>query len=203
MRTLKIIGLDPSLKNFGIAHATLDIDTLKFTVDALRVVQTEPERDKKVRKVVRKNSEDLERAKLLHRGAIEATEGAWLAFAEVPVGSQSSRAMASYGVCIGVLAAVNAVMPMIQVTPTEVKMAGCGIRTATKDEMIEAMIAKYPEAPWPMQNKAGKRIPIAGQCEHLADAVAAIEAGMATDEFRQTIRMFASMPVMKNILAAA
>lgn len=203
MRKLKIIGLDPSLSNFGIAYATLDIDTLKFTVDDLRVVTTEPEKDKKVRKVVRKNSEDLERAKLLHKGAVAATEGAWLAFAEVPVGSQSSRAMASYGVCIGILAAVNAVMPMIQVTPTEVKLAGAGVKTATKEEMIEAMIAKYPDAPWPMQTKKGVRVPIAGQCEHLADAVAAIEAGMATDEFRQTIGMYASLPMMKNILASA
>lgn len=200
---LKVIGLDPSLSNFGIAKATLDIDTMTFTVDDLHVVQTEPEKDKKVRKVVRKNSEDLERAQLLHKGAMEAVEGHFIAFVEVPVGSQSSRAMASYGVSLGVIAAVANAMPVVQVTPTEVKMAGCGIKTATKDEMIEAMVAKYPTAPWPMKVVKGVRTPIASKCEHLADALAAIEAGIGTDEFRRTIAVFRSMPLAASAFLKA
>ncbi len=200
---LKILGLDPSMSNFGIAKATLDIDTLKFTVDDLHVVQTEPEQDKKKRKVVRKNSEDLERAKLLHRGAMEALDGYVMAFVEVPVGSQSSRAMASYGVSLGVIAAVANAMPVIQVTPTEVKVAGCGIKTATKDEMIEAMVAKYPDAPWPNKVIKGVKTPIASKCEHLADALAAIEAGLATDEFRQTLAMLKSVPMFQQAFLKA
>lgn len=201
---MKIVGMDPSLSNFGIAIATLDIDTLKFTVDDLYVVQTEPEKDKKVRKVVRKNSEDLERAKLLHKGAMDATEGeVMMAFVEVPVGSQSSRAMASYGVSLGVIAAVANKLPVVQVTPTEVKLAGCNIKTATKEEMIEAMVAKYPDAPWPMKVVKGIKTPIASKCEHLADALAAIEAGIATDEFRKTLAMFKSMPMFRGALKAA
>lgn len=204
---LKVLGLDPSMSNFGIAKATLDLDTMKFTVDALHVVQTEPEKDKKVRKVVRKNSEDLERAQLLHKGAMEAVEGHFIAFVEVPVGSQSSRAMASYGVSLGVIAAVANAMPVVQVTPTEVKMAGCGIKTATKGEMIEAMVAKYPDAPWPRYTQNGKGFKKgdihAGEAEHLADALAAIEAGIGTDEFRRTIAVFKSMPVAGIFLKAA
>lgn len=200
MSKMKIIGCDPSLSNFGIAFATLDLDTLTFTVDDLKVAQTEPEKDKKVRKQVRKNSEDLERARLLHRAAMEACQGeVFMAFVEVPVGSQSARAMASYGVCLGVLAAVAETLPMIQVTPTEVKLAGCGIKTATKEEMIEAMVAKYPNAPWPMKTVKGIYTPIASKCEHLADAIGAIEAGIASDEFRHTIAMFKSTPLFKHL----
>lgn len=199
---MKICGMDPSLQNFGIAFATLDLDTLTFVVDRFELAKTAPEKDKKVRKVVRKNSEDLERAKILHGAAMGAVKDIWLAFVEVPVGSQSSRAMASYGVCIGVLAAVGQAVPMVQVTPTEVKLAGAGVKTATKEEMIEAMMAKYPNAPWPTQKKAGMIVPIASVCEHLADAVAAIEAGMATDEFRQTIAMYRSSPMFKLAAAA-
>lgn len=199
---MKICGMDPSLQNFGIALATLDLDTMTFVVDSMHVAKTDPEKDKKVRKVVRKNSEDLERAKILHEAATKAVEDVWLTFVEVPVGSQSSRAMASYGVCIGILAAVGRAVPMIQVTPGEVKKAGAGVKTATKEEMIEAMMTKYPNAPWPMQKKAGVMIPIASTCEHLADAVAAIEAGMATDEFRQTIAMYRSSPMGRMALAA-
>ena len=201
-RKLAIVGFDPSLSNWGIAKATLDLDTMLLSVDGLDVIQTDPEKDKKVRKVVRKNSEDLERAKLLHKGVKEAMEGHWIAFVEVPVGSQSSRAMASYGVCIGVLAEVGNAMPMIQVTPTEVKVAGCGIKTATKDEMIEAMIGKYPDAPWAMKTVKGVKTPIASKCEHMADALAAIEAGMKTDEFKSTVAMMKALPAFKSVIAA-
>lgn len=188
--TLKVAGLDPSLSNFGIATATLDIIALDLRVDTLHVEKTAPEKDKKLRKVVRKNSEDLERVCALHAGATAGCAGVDLVFVEVPVGSQSARAMVSYGASLGVIAAVKAVKPMIQVTPTEVKVAGTGIKTATKEEMIEAMIARFPDAPWPMQTKKGVTVPIADKCEHLADAVAAILAGIATDEFQRMLAMY-------------
>lgn len=200
---MKVVGMDPSLSNFGIAKCVLDLETLKIDVEDLQVVKTEPEQDKKKRKVVRKNSEDIERAKLLYKGAMDATEGAYMAFVEVPVGSQSARAMASYGASISVCAAVALTLPMIQVTPTEVKLAGCGIKTATKEEMIEAMMAKYPNAPWPMQTKNGKQVVIAGKAEHMADALAAIEAGVSTDEFRQTMAVLRASPFFKQMLKAA
>lgn len=187
--TIQVAGMDPSLSNFGVVEAYLDIITLKITPIGMYVVKTEPEKDKKARKVVRKNSEDLERVKLLHKGATDAAKLCKIAFVEVPVGSQSARAMASYGACLGVIAAVDDIVPIIQVTPTEVKVAGCGIKTASKSEMIEAMIAKYPDADWPMRNSKGQRVPIAGECEHLADALAAIEAGVETAEFRQLVAM--------------
>jgi len=200
---LKILGMDPSLSNFGIVHATLNIETLKITPEAMYVLQTEPEKDKKVRK----NSEDLDRCKILHKGAVEATEGRFLAFIEVPVGSQSSRAMASYGVSLGVIAAVANTMPIVQLTPSEVKMAGCGIKTATKGEMIDAMVAKYPNAPWPRYTQNGKGFKKgdihAGEAEHIADALAAIEAGIATDEFRRTIAVLRAAPLAKLIFKAA
>ena len=195
--TIRINGMDPSLSNFGIAEAILDLDTLAFTVVGLRVIQTEPEQDKAKRKVVRKNSDDLSRARLLHKGATDAAKECQLAFIEVPHGSQSAASMKGYGVCIGIIAAIDAVVPIVQVTPTEVKVAATGIKTATKEEMIEAMMAEFPDAPWPMQKKKGVMVPIVGEAEHLADAIGAIKAGLKTDEFRQTLAM------MRRFAAAA
>lgn len=60
---------------------------------------------------------------------------------EVPVGSQSARSMASYGICIGILASIT--KPMIQVTPTEVKMATVGSKTASKQDMIDWATSAY------------------------------------------------------------
>ena len=195
--TIRINGFDPSLSNFGIAEAILDLDTLAFTVVGLRVIQTEPEQDKAKRKVVRKNSDDLSRARLLHKGATDAAKECQLAFIEVPHGSQSAASMKGYGVCIGIIAAIDAVVPIVQVTPTEVKVAATGIKTATKEEMIEAMMAEFPDAPWPMRKSKGVMVPIASEAEHLADAIGAIKAGLKTDEFRQTLAM------MRRFAAAA
>lgn len=183
---LKLLGLDPSLSNFGIAKMTLDLTDRSLDLDDLVLVKTEPEQDKKKKKAVRQNSLDLERGRILHDALIEHAQGFQIAVAEVPVGSQSARAMASYGVCIGVLAACP--IPMIQVTPSEVKMAGFGVKTATKDEMIEWALQTYPAANWLRYAQNGKTYkkgePSAAN-EHLADAVAAVHAGILTDQFRQ------------------
>ena len=182
--TIKVVGMDPSLSNWGLAYATLDLDSLEFTVDSLELVCTEPEKDKKVRKMVRKNCEDLDRVKILQKAAVRACEDAFIAFVEVPVGSQSSRAMTSYGVCLGVLAGLP--IPLIVVTPDEVKIAGAGVKTATKEEMIEFAMREHPGANWLMKKRGGKLVPLAKN-EHLADAVAAIKAGIDTDQFQQLV----------------
>jgi Holliday junction resolvasome RuvABC endonuclease subunit len=178
MSTVKVVGMDPSLNNWGFAHADLDLDTLEFKITGLKLVSTEP--DKAARKVIRKNCQDLARARILYGGLQLACTGAAIAFVEVPVGSQSARAMASYGICVGVLASCG--IPMIEVTPTEVKLGGFGKKTATKEEMIEWATTRFPAAPWLLHRGA-----ITGKNEHLADAVAAIQAGVNTDEFRRLV----------------
>jgi Holliday junction resolvasome RuvABC endonuclease subunit len=215
MSKLNIVGFDPSLSNWGIAKAVLDLDTMTFEILDLSLICTEVEKDKKTRKQVRQNSQDLDRAQLLVKGMKAACEGSWLAIAEVPVGSQSARAMASYGVCIGVLASCP--VPLIQVTPNEVKLAGAGVKTATKEEMIEWAMTKYPNANWMRHKHSAKGKPhktspgvMVGAFnkgdpindnEHLADAVAAIQAGIDTDQFRQLISFMKATPVFSSLVA--
>lgn len=91
-----------------------------------------------------------------------------------------SRAMASYGICVGVLGALRATgIPFFEVTPNEVKLAAVGSKVATKDTMINWAKHQHPEANWP---KA------ASKAEHMADATAAIYAGLRTNEFKQLIQ---------------
>ena len=183
---IKIVGIDPALANFGLAEVTLNMENLTFHVDKLILPQSESENGK----TVRKNSDDLRRAQILHRGMMNACEGAAFAIAEIPVGSQSARAMASYGICVGVLASCP--VSLIQVTASEVKLAATGYKNATKDEMIEWAMHKYPYANWLMRKSKGVIVPVAAN-EHLADALAAIEAGIKTDQFKQAISIFASL----------
>jgi hypothetical protein len=69
-----------------------------------------------------------------------------LSFAELPVGSQSSRAQTSYGICLGVLACIN--KPLIQLTPTEIKQHVGGKKDTSKAEIIEWAVSQQPNAPW-------------------------------------------------------
>lgn len=181
-RQLHLVGMDPSLRNWGLAYAVYDVATKKLRVDLL--ASTHPVLP--TGKQVRQNSTDLEAALQLYKGAINFAEKAHAVFIEVPVGSQSARAMASYGICVGILGALKAHgIPFFEVTATEVKLAGHGTKTATKEEMIAWAVNAHPEANWPKHNGALS----AAKAEHQADAVGAIHAGIRLTSFQQLLSM--------------
>lgn len=171
---IKVVGLDPSMSNFGFCKAMLDLNTLEVSEVDLRLVKTESGKDKRVRK----NSDDLERARALHEAIKEECADSAIAFVEVPHGSQSARAMASYGMCIGLLASVPS-FSMIQLSERQLKEATLGKRMGTKEEAIEWATKQHPEANW--LKRGGK---ITKNNEHLADALAAIYAGVRSDDFK-------------------
>lgn len=184
-KTLTVVGLDPSLRNWGIAVGTYEVEQAKLTVQRLGVIQPVLPTGKQVRQ----NSLDLESAHQLYKGAMAAVEGAHAIFIEVPVGSQSARAMASYGICVGVLGAIRGNnQPFFEVTPTEVKLATVGIKTATKEQMISWAVHKHPEANWPTYRQHGQDCISEAKAEHQADAIAAIYAGLASNPFQQMLR---------------
>lgn len=187
LETIKVVGLDPSLRNWGIAQGNVvpgQPSTLQ--IDHVQVINPDLPKGKQVRQ----NSLDLESAKQLCEGAMKAAEGAQAIFVEVPVGSQSARAMASYGVCVGVLGSLRAMgIPIFEVTPSEVKLAGPGKATATKLQMIEWAMNRHPEANWPTYVQKGKVLVNTSKAEHQADATATIHAGMASNIFQQLLSM--------------
>lgn len=173
MAKIRVVGMDPSLRNWGISTGTLDLQTNDLQIERVSVIQPAPEKGKQVRK----NSTDLQAAKQLSEEVLAAIKGAQAIFVEVPVGSQSARAMASYGICVGILGAIRANgIPFFEVTPTEVKVTAVGSKVASKDTMINWAVHRHPEANWP---KA------ASKAEHMADATAAIYAGLKTNEFQR------------------
>lgn len=187
---LKLVGFDPSLNNWGIAKATLDLGMSPpgLTIVGLDIVQPTFSDGK----TVRNNSKDLERAEQLAKGAWAAAHGADAIFVEVPHGSQSARAMASYGVCIGVLGALRtAGIPFFELSEAEVKLASLGKKgKTTKQEMIEWAIKTHPGVAWPMHNGAIN----ASKAEHMADAVAAIHAGLGNKLFQQMLSLLRKKP---------
>lgn len=186
MAILKVVGFDPSLRNWGISAGLLCTETGKLTIKTLRVIQTKEPKAKGVRV----NSDDLRAAKELMEGSMPFLAQANLIFVEVPSGTQSAKGAMASGICIGVLGAIRASgTPFFEVTPIEVKKATVGSKTATKNEMIAWAMTAHPEAPWPMQTIKGETFPIAGTAEHMADATAAIHAGLQTNEYKQLAAM--------------
>lgn len=183
MATIKIVAFDPALSNLGCARFNYDWNTEELTLDALKLVHTEPTKEKRVRK----NSDDLERASIIRAGMNDWCKGAALAIAEIPGGAQDARAAMAFGIVIGVLASCP--LPLVQVTPKEAKMASVGIPTATKDEMIEWATAKFPHPDWLTRKLKGETV-FTKNNEHLADACGIALAGIATPQFREAVAMF-------------
>lgn len=179
---IKLVGMDPSMNNWGLAGGLYNPATGQLSISGLGVTQPALPEGKQTRV----NSSDLARAEQLFAGAINAAREAQAVFIEVPVGSQSARAMASYGICVGVLGALRASgIPFFEVTATEVKLAGPGHKTASKTEMINWAMDLHPLADWPLHN--GKIS--AAKAEHMADAIAAMYAGLKLPAFQQFLSM--------------
>ena len=185
-RHIKVVGFDPSLRNWGIAIGTLDVLTHHLYIDHVDVACPVLNQHKQVRQ----NSLDIEAAYQLTKAALAAAKGAQAVFVEVPVGSQNARAMASYGVCAGILGALRTQgVPLYELTPTEVKMAAVQKKEASKKQMIAWATKRHPEANWPTYKSNGKEVLSEAKAEHQADAVAAIHAGIASIPFQQLLSL--------------
>ncbi len=101
-----------------------------------------------------------------------------------------ARAMASYGICAGILGALRTQgVPLYELTPTEVKLAAGQKKDASKKQMIAWATQLHPEAKWPTYKSNGKVVLSEAKAEHQADAVAAIYAGIASNSFQQLLSL--------------
>ncbi len=184
---LRVVGFDPSLRNWGIASGMYyPNEDGRLSIELLEVTQPVLPKGKQVRQ----NSLDLLAAAALAKAAFDSIITAAAVFVEVPVGSQSSRAMASYGICVGILGALRSGgTPFFELSPEEVKKASVGIKTATKAQMIEWAVAKHPEANWPTYKQHGEDVISEAKAEHMADAVATIYAGLSCQPFQQMLAL--------------
>ena len=178
---IPVVGFDPSLRNWGIAESILDLETGFLDTPHLTLVSPEDMEGKQVRQ----NSHDLYIANQLAEIVIPIAKKAKVIFVEVPVGSQSARAMVSYGVCIGILGSIRSMgMQLIEVTPSEVKRTFTGNKLATKEDMIAQAVLQYPQANFPRCK--GR---VLNKAEHMADAIATIHAGVHTHVFQNLMSL--------------
>lgn len=186
-----VVGFDPSLRNWGIAKGIYVPAEHKLIVNHLDVIRPTISEGT----AVRKNAKDVEASEQLATGAWAVMEGVQAVFAEVPHSGQNSRGAIGYGVCVGVLGALSTSgIPLYQVSEGEVKKATTGNLKAEKKDTIAWAMQKHPEAPWPMQTQLGVTTVVAGRAEHMADAIGAIYAGIASKPFQQALLLITPKP---------
>lgn len=179
---IPVLGMDPSFRNWGLASANLDMSSGTLSSPVIRTIRTKPDKSKQVRK----NSSDLADATELAREVYLACQAAKIVFVEVPEGSQSARSAATYGACIGILGSLSAHgVQLIEVNPSENKKVFTGVKDASKKQMIDKAVELYPNAAWPRFKGE-----VASSAEHMADAVAAIHAGVLTPAFQQLLTLY-------------
>lgn len=169
---LDILGFDPSLRNWGVAKAQYDLTTNDLTIEHGFVIQHKPKKDRHTKQ----NTLDLQTANYIKSHLTSAD----VVIAEVPHGSQSSRAMVSYGVCIGVLGSLYD--DLIQVSANDVKRIvepNTTIKEVPKYQVINWVKNRHPEIlTW---------LPTTRKQEHICDAIVAIYAGINKPKFKDLI----------------
>jgi Holliday junction resolvasome RuvABC endonuclease subunit len=195
---ITMLGIDPSLTHTGWAVSEVDLQKRELVrvIDWGTVVTA-----KSKVKSVRRNSDDLERSRSIVTTLQDVIErhGIKIAASEVPSGAQSARAALSFGIAVGILASLP--IPLIQVMPSETKLATHGTKTADKEDIVRWVLAKTEGHPikWPTGKKKndweiehnGEYIVLG--VEHQADAVAVTQASLQTEQFRQLAGMMAAL----------
>ena len=191
---IRAIGIDCAFANMGFAMVTLRFveSGVSIQCEHTHLATTEKNNDKRVRV----SSDRLRRARELHEHmhSMITMWDAKIAFAEVPSGSQDAAASFSLGIAVGVLASCP--IPVIEVTPMEVKQAVSGSPkiSPSKAQIIAWAAHRWPDAGWARAEHAArskKGILPAGRLladnEHCADALAIVSAGILTPEFKQAV----------------
>lgn len=194
MTKLIVLGVDPGLALTGFAVAEISIATGAIAkVREIGIHKTE----KSKHRTIRKTSDDLARARLQadrlralidrHRIDVIACEMATTTPYTLPT--------FSFGVMIGIVAALA--RPVIEVLPQEVKIAAAGNRNATKQDVIRwaVKMTGREKLDWPTSSRKnqlgllyrGASVTLAA--EHPADALAAIQAAVSTEQFRLACAM--------------
>lgn len=189
--TLTVVGMDPSLRNWGMAKGTFDPVTKRMHLDQSDLITTELSKDKKA-----KNLKDIACAEELMRRAYAFAKGADVVCIECPVGSQSAAGMLAYGVCVALIACLKcAGLNIIITTPMQGKAVVTGLTDSkanaalniTKKEVIAWVVERHPELPLPRYKRHNEMLVSMEPAEHIADGVIAIYAGTQSSQFKQLL----------------
>lgn len=185
-----VLGIDPSLRNTGLAALELGATAREDRIVELQVVSTEKRQSALVGK------DDARRVGLIAQGLdgmITKHQPCALVF-EVPGGAQDARAARALALATATVVTVAKLrgLPLVHVQPLEVKLAMTGRKRAEKDEIILAVEQRFARFEWPDDQDLW---------EHAADAVGAVVAayGSRTIELARSFRGGGSWQAVEDV----
>jgi Holliday junction resolvasome RuvABC endonuclease subunit len=200
MTIIRMLGIDPSLTHTGWSVSDVCTETLQIVrVLDMGTVVTAPSKVKQVRK----SSDDMHRARLIASKLREVVKqyDIKVGSAEIPSGGQSASAAKAFGIAIGILASLT--IPLIEVSPREVKVSTCGSATADKEDIVRWAVELTKRCGghelWKTSRRANDwQITLATEFvtkteEHQADSLAGTHAAVKSQQFHQLAAMFNSL----------
>jgi Holliday junction resolvasome RuvABC endonuclease subunit len=169
--------MDPSFRNWGLAY-------FDYTNGVLQLLNTELISTTETQGIKRNSADIISCTALFDRlDNIMYEFAPDILVAEIPIGSQSSRAANGYGVCMALLGALSSYrVPMVHITPNQVKRL-VGSNTASKKDVIDWVVSKHPNAPFP---RRGGSI-VASKSEHMADAIVTMHVALNQPTFKDAL----------------
>lgn len=173
---IKLASFDPSLRNWGYALLTFDTNTQQLALKSCGVIS--PPKD--IKNLNKQNQKDITTANNLYTNLVDIIKQADIWIAEVPYGSQSSRAMVSYALCCGVLGSMLSYnSKFIQVSPHDVKKF-IGDKNTDKQQIIDWVKQTH-------QNTLHLILQAKSKAEHICDAIVACHVAIQTKQFKELI----------------
>lgn len=172
-----VLGQDPGFLHFGYALA--EVSRRKVVVLDMGLIVTKSS-SKKAR--VLRSDDNARRSKELVRGLAPLYVRAHVAVNEAMSFVRSASTMAQIGRAFGIKDTFVEVrrLPNCEVSPMQIKMAVCGNRSASKDEIQAALDDRFG---YSLSDRHCPHIP-AGKLEHPYDALGAIIACLDSDVVR-------------------
>lgn len=172
-----VMGTDIGFASFGVAIVELGSD--EEHVDLLEVIRTEKESKKRNTLAA---DDNIRRAREIYRrlSTLRREYDVKVVCGEAMSFPRHSGNAAKMSLAWGTVAALTEQygLPLVQASPQRLKMAVCGNKSASKQEVEDALIARYGERIRLIFDGPG------GQREHAFDALGSIVAALESDVIR-------------------
>lgn len=188
MDDIRALGLDPGLANCGYAEARLLPDhNFGMEVVSLGVLRT---KKSSAKKKVLAADDNFERARFISKEIKWMLDNRKIHVLCVEAMSfpRNSSAAAKIAMVWGIIAALSVQyeIPVIQVSPQQLKISVCNNKSASKEEIEAELLAVYKPHP-----RLFEGIPKSKR-EHAFDALGAINASLDSDIIRMLRRLVGS-----------
>lgn len=182
---MNVLGLDPGFKNLGYVVMGLGMGMGKDGPTQRIIRAGVFVTDKSTKKLnVLATEDNLRRAREIGRELSNLIQECTIQLicAESMSFPRNASAAAKVAMTWGAIATLSHVheLAIIQASPQQIKKAVCGKKDASKEEIEDAVLAKFPE----MELLLEHGLVPASNRNHAYDALAAILTGMESDIFR-------------------